>query len=103
MAKLDTAAAPVGLRGGQRQRTHPPPASVTLSAENAASRSRPVPDPCPAASGALRAAHGRPPVDSRRLPPSRLLDREVCRCVPMRDGHRPSTTTTQPVAAQPER
>jgi hypothetical protein len=96
MAEIDTAAVRVGRRGGHRQPTY---SSVTLSNENASSRSPASPRSRPAANGALRA----PTAARRPIPtalPSRLPDREVCRCAMTAAI---STATTRPVAAQPRR
>jgi hypothetical protein len=82
--------------GGHRQRTHLPNKCHVIRRERP-SRTRPCPDPCPGASGALRASGG-PPADSRR--PCRLLNGEVGRCAMTAAT---ATTTTRPMAAQPRR
>jgi hypothetical protein len=69
----------VGRREGQRPAPTRPP-TVTLSAENAPTRSRPAPAPCPAASGALRAADGPP----QPFPPSSKPRRLTVRCAAAR-------------------
>jgi hypothetical protein len=55
-----------GGRKGYRQHTHPPTDGHVIRRERP-SRTRPCPDPCPAASGALQAVDGRPLADSCRL------------------------------------
>jgi hypothetical protein len=73
--------------------------SVTLSAENTPTRSRPSPHPRPATSGAPRTADGRRrPISAARLPDGST--RAVCRWAMTAAT---ATTTTRPMAAQPRR
>jgi hypothetical protein len=65
MAESPRRCASGGRKGTASTPTRPP--TVTLSAENARTCFPPAPDPCPAASGALRAVDGRPLADFCRL------------------------------------
>jgi hypothetical protein len=98
MAEIDAAAVRVRRRAGQRQSARLPLLSVTLSADNAASRSRPSPDPCPTANGARG-----PSTAARRPIPAAFLHDCFNAIPPMRDDHRHIPTTTRPAEAQPER
>jgi hypothetical protein len=83
--------------GGQRSASTPTRCHVIR--RERPTRSRPSPDPCPAAGGAPRPRHGRLPTHAAaRLPDGSTV--WGARCV--RTGAT-ATTTTQPMTARPRR